>query len=87
MTGPIRQDYLAWLPRLCGTGDDGHWGSSVEHDVICLQALARRIHYGALYVGESKFSEDPAKFASLVADRDDAALARPSPGSKSSRKC
>lgn len=71
VTGAIRQAYLAQLPALCGAGDDGQWGSSVEHDVICLQALSRRIHYGALYVGESKFQENPERFAELVAARDD----------------
>jgi len=74
VTGPIREAYLDLLPRLSGTGDDGHWGSSVEHDVICLQALARRIHYGALYVGETKFREDPARFTALTRARDDAGL-------------
>lgn len=71
VTGPIRGDYLALLPRLCGDEDDGQWGSAVEHDVICLQALARRIHYGALYVGESKYREAPEKFDALVAAGDD----------------
>jgi chorismate mutase len=66
VTGPIRAGYHALLPRLCREGDDGQWGSSVEHDVICLQALARRIHFGALYVGESKFEESPDKFRKLV---------------------
>jgi chorismate mutase len=74
VTGAIRTDYLALLPVLCGEGDDGQWGSAVEHDVICLQALSRRIHYGALYVGESKYREAPAKFAKLVADCDDIGL-------------
>ena len=74
VTGPIRTDYLAMLPGLCGDGDDGQWGSSVEHDVICLQALSRRIHYGALYVGESKYREAPEKFAALVAAGDDSGL-------------
>ncbi|HTH12999.1 MAG TPA: chorismate mutase, partial [Spirochaetia bacterium] len=74
VTGAIRTAYLAALPRLCGEGDDGQWGSSVEHDVICLQALARRIHFGALYVGESKFQEDPVRFTALVRARDDEAL-------------
>lgn len=71
MTGPIREDYLGLLPRLCGEGDDGHWGSAVEHDVICLQALSRRIHFGALYVGETKYRENPEGFARLVADGDE----------------
>jgi len=74
VTGLIRQSYLEWLPQLSGVEDDGQWGSSVEHDVICLQALARRIHYGAMYVGESKFREDSVRFAALVAAQDDAGL-------------
>lgn len=74
VTGAIRTEYLALLPSLCAEGDDAQWGSSVEHDVICLQALSRRIHYGALYVGESKYSEAPEKFAALVAANDDAGL-------------
>ena len=74
VTGPIRTDYLRMLASLCGDKDDGQWGSSVEHDVICLQALARRIHYGALYVGESKYQEAPEKFAAMVASEDDIGL-------------
>jgi len=76
VTGAIRQAYLALLPALCGTGDDAQWGSSVEHDVICLQALGRRIHYGALYVGESKFQENPDRFRELVQARDDEAITK-----------
>jgi chorismate mutase len=74
VTGPIRQAYLDLLPELCRPGDDGQWGSSVEHDVICLQAFARRIHYGSLYVAETKFREDPAKFSALLDAGDDAGL-------------
>ena len=74
VTGPIREKYLELLPGLCGSSDDGQWGSSVEHDVICLQALARRIHYGALYVGESKYREESQRFAALVAEGDDIGL-------------
>ncbi len=76
VSGAIRQSYLTLLPKLCGTGDDAQWGSSVEHDVICLQALGRRIHYGALYVGESKFQENPDQFRELVRARDDEAITK-----------
>ena len=76
VTGSIRQAYLGLLPALCGDGDDGQWGSGVEHDVICLQALSRRIHYGALYVGESKFQENPQRFRELVEARDDETITR-----------
>lgn len=74
VTGAIRKAYLGLVPLLCGDGDDGQWGSSVEHDVICLQALGRRIHYGSLYVAETKFREAPDKFQALVSGRDDAGL-------------
>lgn len=74
VSGPIRKAYLELLPLLSREGDDGQWGSSVEHDVICLQALGRRIHYGSLYVAETKYREDPARFDALVAAHDDPGL-------------
>jgi len=74
VSGAIRQAYLGLVPALGRPGDDGHWGSSVEHDVICLQALGRRIHYGSLYVAETKFREDPARFSAMVRARDDEGL-------------
>ena len=57
VTHDIVAGYLRFLPRLCDVGpaDDGQYGSSVEHDVLAIQAVARRVHYGALYVGESKY--------------------------------
>lgn len=74
VSGPIRKAYLELLPLLSREGDDGQWGSSVEHDVICLQALGRRIHYGSLYVAETKYREDPTRFDTLVASHDDPGL-------------
>jgi chorismate mutase len=70
----IRKAYLALVPLLCPDGDDGQYGSSVEHDVYALQAVARRIHYGALYVGESKYRADPARCRELAARGDTDAL-------------
>ncbi len=70
----IRGRYLALLPALCVEGDDGQYGSSVEHDVYALQAIARRVHYGALYVAESKFRDDPVGYSGLIAARDRDAL-------------
>ncbi len=68
----ILQRYLALLPAICPAGDDGQYGSSVEHDVYALQAIARRIHYGALYVAESKYRDDPHGYRELI-DRGDTA--------------
>jgi chorismate mutase len=62
--------YRQLLPILCDPGDDGQYGSSVEHDVYALQAIARRVHFGALYVAESKFRSDPGGFGALVAHND-----------------
>lgn len=74
LTRRIVADYRTFLPRLCQDGDDGHYGSSVEHDVLAIQALARRVHYGALYVAESKYRAEPAAFDRLVDERDERAI-------------
>jgi chorismate mutase len=66
--------YLALIRALCRAGDDGHYGSSVEHDVYAVQAIARRIHYGSLYVAESKFRGDPKGFSALIETGDDQAI-------------
>lgn len=69
---PIRDSYLGCLPSLCAEGDDGQHGSAVEHDVYAIQAIARRVHYGALYVAEAKFRADPESYteAALAGDDD-----------------
>jgi chorismate mutase len=70
LAADIRECYLAIIPQCCPPGDDGHYGSSVEHDVSAIQAIARRIHFGALYVGESKYMADPATYGRLIDKRD-----------------
>lgn len=81
LSSEIKRGYLGLMPRLCRDGDDGQYGSSVEHDVYALQAIARRIHFGSLYVAESKFSAEPDVYGSLAAagDREglEAKLTRP----------
>lgn len=76
LTAGILESYLALLPRICPPGDDGQYGSSVEHDVYAIQAVARRVHYGAMYVAESKYRSDPAGYARDVAEADRGALSR-----------
>ena len=60
------------LPRVCkqiGGQDRGesqeHYGSAATCDVSCLQALSRRIHFGK-FVAESKFQQEPERFAALI---------------------
>ena len=66
LTKQIQPAYLALISRICPEGDDGQYGSSTEHDVYAIQAISRRIHYGALYVAESKYQGDPAGYQVLI---------------------
>lgn len=70
LSGDIRDAYLQLVPEICKSGDDGQYGSSVEHDVYAIQAIARRIHYGALYVAESKFLRDTMMYRKLIKQKD-----------------
>jgi len=69
-TPKICSAYLSCLAALCPPGDDGQHGSSVEHDVSALQAIARRVHYGALYVAESKYRRSPDLYRELIRSGD-----------------
>jgi len=42
------------IPFVCRPGDDRQYGSSAVNDVMNLQALSKRIHYGK-FVAESKY--------------------------------
>jgi chorismate mutase len=70
LTAAILASYLELVERICPPGDDAQYGSSVEHDVYAIQAISRRIHYGALYVGESKYRAEPRRLEALLASGD-----------------
>jgi len=70
VTRDILPDYLNLIPQICRKGVDGHFGSSVEHDVYAVQAISRRIHYGAMFVAECKFKTEPALYRKLITKRD-----------------
>jgi chorismate mutase len=76
VTQDIKRAYLTLIPRICRPGEDGHFGSSVEHDVYILQAVARRIHFGSLYVAESKFRGEPQSYSRMIRDKDSEGLMR-----------
>lgn len=59
------------IPQIVKQGDDGNSGSTAVCDVICLQALSKRIHYGK-YVAEAKFqaNSDAYKSAIVAQDKD-----------------
>jgi len=62
LTGEIRDRYLQLVPEICPRGDGQRYDLSIERDVIALKAISRRIHFGALYVAELKYREDPDTF-------------------------
>lgn len=70
LTAPIRERYLALVELICPAGDDQQYGSSVEHDVAAVQAVSRRIHYGAMYVAEAKYRERPDEYRRLLSQGD-----------------
>lgn len=66
LTPLILERYHGLLENICRSGDDGHYGSSVEHDIYALQALSRRIHYGSLYVAECKYRENRQQYQEFI---------------------
>jgi chorismate mutase len=70
LTDKILASYLDLVLKLCIPGDDAQYGSSVGHDVYAIQAISRRIHYGAMYVGETKYLSDPRTFSKVLDYRD-----------------
>jgi len=65
-----------FLPVACadfGRQDRGeteeNYGSSATCDILCLQALSRRIHFGK-FVAESKFQTEKEKFTKLIQAED-----------------
>ena len=64
------------LPEACSRkegGDKGetkeNYGSAACCDVLCLQALSRRIHFGK-FVAESKFRKETKRFVELIKNED-----------------
>lgn len=73
----ILPDACAKLDREERPEAQENYGSAATADVMCLQSLSRRIHFGK-FVAESKFLKDPETFVKLIkgGDRDgiDAAI-------------
>ena len=73
----IKKKYIeVVLPRVCrqfGREDRGekqeNYGSTATCDVMCLQALSRRIHFGK-FVAESKFQQETDRFVKLIREGD-----------------
>lgn len=53
------------VPAICAPGDDNQYGSAVTSDIVILQALSNRIHFGK-FVAESKYRSNPETYQQLV---------------------
>lgn len=62
----LLKKYVEWIvPSITKKGDDEQHGSTVLADIVVLQALSRRVHYGK-FVAESKYRSDPEGYQRLV---------------------
>eukprot|EP00879_Flechtneria_rotunda_P019733 GHRR01020736.1.p2 GENE.GHRR01020736.1~~GHRR01020736.1.p2 ORF type:complete len:151 (+),score=44.65 GHRR01020736.1:892-1344(+) len=61
------------LPAIAAPGDDGNYGSAGTLDVLALQALSKRIHYGK-FVAEAKLRAKPEEYTALIKAQDTAGL-------------
>ena len=69
-SGKIKETYLEHiLPAITKEGDCQNYGSSATCDVNCLQAIARRIHYGK-FIAEAKFQEQEEAYTKLIEAND-----------------
>lgn len=63
------------LPLFTSEGDDGNYASTLACDLTCLQALAKRIHYGK-FVAEAKFRGAPNDYGPPIRSKDQDTLMR-----------
>ncbi|XP_020600051.1 chorismate mutase 2-like [Phalaenopsis equestris] len=63
------------LPLITRDGDDGNYQQSAASDLICLQALSKRIHYGR-FVAEVKFRDAPSDYISAIHAQDSETLTK-----------
>lgn len=74
INGKIMELYLQTiLPGIAVEGDDFNYGSAATLDVLCLQALSKRIHYGK-FVAEAKYRAQPDQYSALIRAGDAAGL-------------
>ncbi|KAL3650912.1 chorismate mutase [Castilleja foliolosa] len=61
------------LPLVAAEGDDRNYAPTATSDLICLQALSRRIHFGK-FVAEVKFKDAPQDYYTAIRAKDREAL-------------
>ncbi|XP_047149157.1 chorismate mutase 3, chloroplastic-like [Vigna umbellata] len=57
------------VPEMAKAKNNDECGSIAVCDILCLQALSKRIHYGK-FVAEAKFQEAPSKYEAAIKAKD-----------------
>ncbi|KOM45896.1 hypothetical protein LR48_Vigan06g120200 [Vigna angularis] len=66
----IRSDYFEKIvPEIAKAKNNDEGGSIAVCDILCLQALSKRIHYGK-FVAEAKFQEARSKYEAAIKAKD-----------------
>ncbi|GER30613.1 chorismate mutase [Striga asiatica] len=60
--------YLDLLPNITINGDDGHYAPTLATDLICLQAISKRITLGK-FVAEAKYNKDPKAYNATISEK------------------
>ena len=71
----IKLVYLNSIPLFCKKGDDGNYGDAIIRDIMALQAISHRVHYGMLVI-EAKYQASPDVYNKLVKDNDEIGILR-----------
>jgi chorismate mutase len=66
------------LPAACALREERaeqqeNYGSAATADMLCLQALSRRVHFGK-FVAEAKFRQETERFVALIKAKDKAGI-------------
>ncbi|MGM0462651.1 MAG: chorismate mutase [Fibrobacterota bacterium] len=69
LTAAIKTAYLDFIHRTISVHDDGEYGTTVELDIALLQAISRRVHYGAFFVAEAKYRDNPKIYDAPAAEK------------------
>lgn len=77
LNAKLKESYIEHiLPAACAHSDredrgeqQENYGSAATCDVLCLQALSRRIHFGK-FVAEAKFQKETERFVKLIKAED-----------------
>jgi len=75
LTNNILESYSNLLKNI-SFGDDGNYGTSCEADILALQTLSSRIHFGTFYISEAKFLENENFYSKLALKNDSNGILR-----------